>query len=309
VDALCTKDYHLVLMDMQMPEMDGIEATQIIRNPDSGLLNPQIPIIAMTANTTKEDHQKCLDAGMNDFISKPVEPDQLVVAIRRQVDVSIPEVIEKIISKVKDEASDVIKKVFDREDFLNRIGGNEALLKKFIPTFPDILFEEISKLKSASDRKDAGDIRLHAHTIKGTCANFSAERLSDIAFRIEESEKEGLIDTAASLIDKMEQEAMELKSVLSEMFPDIFKTTDEPEILSGELPAPEMIFPPDAELKTLYELATFGRVLQIEKFTTQLKAMDARYSAFADKVSSMAASFKDDEIVRLIQSHSDMNKK
>ncbi|MBF0204092.1 MAG: response regulator, partial [Desulfamplus sp.] len=308
VEALRLKDYHLVLMDMQMPEMDGIEATRIIRNHDSGVVNPQIPIIAMTANTTKEDQQKCLDAGMNDFISKPVETDQLVEAIRKQVDVRSPEAIGKMVSKVKDEASDVIKKVFNREAFLNRIGGSEELLKKIIPTLRESLFEEISKLKSASDRKDAGNMRLHAHTIKGTCANFSAERLSDIAFRIEESTKEGLIDTAASLIENVEQEAMELKSVLSEMFPDIFKTIDEPEISSNYPPENEIIFPPDAELKTLYELAMFGKVLQIEKFITQLKAIDVRYTGFADKVSSMAAAFKDEEIARLMQSHLDMDK-
>ena len=67
----------------------------------------------------------------------------------------------------------------------------------------------------------------------------------------------------------------------------------------------EIIFPPDAELKTLYELAMFGKISKIKKFTEQLKGMDARYSAFADRVSSMATAFKDDEIVELIQSHLD----
>lgn len=307
VEALRLKDYHLVLMDMQMPEMDGVEATRIIRNPDSGVVNPHIPVIAMTANTTKEDHQKCIDAGMNDFISKPVQPDQLVSVIRKQVDVQKPDVRQKMTSKVKYEDSGSIKKVFDRQDFLSRINWNEEILKALISTLPAFLFEEISKLKSALDRKNAGDIRLHAHTIKGTCGSFSAERLCDTAYRIEEAAKEGLTDIAASMMEKLEQEAMALKLVLSEMFPEIFNTnsTDKLEILSDHSPEIEIIFPPDAELKILYELAMFGRILQIENFTAQLKAMDARYSAFADKVSSMAAACKDDEIVGLIQSHFD----
>ncbi len=273
VEALRTKDYHLVLMDMQMPEMDGIEATQIIRNPDSGVVNPQIPIIAMTANTAKEDHQKCLDAGMNDFISKPVEPDQLVLVIRKQVAVQKPEVREKMTSKVKYEKPDSIKKVFDHQGFLSRIDGNEELLKELISTLPAFLFEEISKLKNALDRKDAGDIRLHAHTIKGMCGSFSAERLRDVAYRIEEAAKEGLTDIAASMMERIGQEAMALKSVLSEMFPEIFNTniTDELEISSNYSPENEIIFPPDAELKTLYELAMFGKVSKIKKFTEQLR--------------------------------------
>jgi HPt (histidine-containing phosphotransfer) domain-containing protein len=183
-------------------------------------------------------------------------------------------------------------------------------MKELIATLPDFLFEEISKLKKALDRKNVGDIRLHVHTIKGTCGSFSADRLRDIAYRIEEVAKNGLIDIAASMMERIGQEAMELKLVLSEMFPDIFNTntTDELEILSEHSPAIEIIFPPDAELKTLYDLAMFGKVSKIEKFTEQLKAMDARYSAFADKVQSMATAFKDAEIVRLIQSHLDMDK-
>jgi CheY-like chemotaxis protein len=290
-------------MDMQMPEMDGVEATRIIRNPDSGVLNPHIPIIAMTANTTKEDHQKCLDAGMNDFISKPINPDQLVSVIRKQVDVQKPDVRQKMTSKVKYEESDSIKKVFDRQEFLNRIDGNEEILKQLVAIIPKSLFEEIGKLKSALDRKDAGDIKLHTHTIKGMGANFSANRLRDIAYQIECAGKDGGIEIDSFLMEKLEQEAMELNSVLSEIFPEIIQVTDKTEMLSGQSPAIEIIFPPRAELITLYELAIVGRVIEIENFIAQLKAMDARYSAFANKVQSMAAVFDNEQIVELIRSH------
>jgi len=72
IEALKSFPYDLVLMDMQMPEMDGMEATRQIRNPRTQCPNPNIPIIALTANAMQEDRDKCLEAGMNDYISKPV---------------------------------------------------------------------------------------------------------------------------------------------------------------------------------------------------------------------------------------------
>ena len=83
INALETMPYDLVLMDVQMPEMDGIEATQRIRSRQSAVLNRRIPIIAMTAHAMREDRKLCLDAGMNDYISKPVHPKQLAQAIAR----------------------------------------------------------------------------------------------------------------------------------------------------------------------------------------------------------------------------------
>ncbi len=83
VQALCKNDFDIVLMDLQMPEMNGYEATGAIRNPMNNCINPQIPIIAVTANTLKEDRQKCLDAGMDDYLPKPVDPAALMEKIRR----------------------------------------------------------------------------------------------------------------------------------------------------------------------------------------------------------------------------------
>jgi CheY-like chemotaxis protein len=64
-------------MDVQMPEMDGLEATRVIRLPSSKILDPEVPIIALTAGAIKGDREKCIDAGMNDYLSKPVNPDKL----------------------------------------------------------------------------------------------------------------------------------------------------------------------------------------------------------------------------------------
>jgi two-component system sensor histidine kinase/response regulator len=75
--------YDLVFMDVQMPEMDGFEATQYIRNPQSDVLNHDIPIVAMTAHATTGYKDKCLKAGMDDYISKPIKPAELSKAISK----------------------------------------------------------------------------------------------------------------------------------------------------------------------------------------------------------------------------------
>jgi CheY-like chemotaxis protein len=81
IKALAAAAYDLVLMDLQMPELGGLEATRLIRAPGSTARNPQIPIIAMTANAMQGDQQRCLDAGMNDYIAKPVNPDSLATIL------------------------------------------------------------------------------------------------------------------------------------------------------------------------------------------------------------------------------------
>lgn len=85
VDALKENEYDIVLMDVEMPGMDGLTATEIIRNPGSGVINNTITIIAMTAHALDEDRQRCLDAGMDDFVSKPILSHDLVQVIEKNL--------------------------------------------------------------------------------------------------------------------------------------------------------------------------------------------------------------------------------
>ncbi|NLA73908.1 MAG: response regulator, partial [Deltaproteobacteria bacterium] len=82
IEMLKKSRYHMVFMDIQMPEMDGFEATEIIRKPDSGVLNHHVPVIAMTAHAMKGDEQKCIELGMNDYLAKPIEPQILLEKIK-----------------------------------------------------------------------------------------------------------------------------------------------------------------------------------------------------------------------------------
>ena len=82
IKALEKTDYNLILMDVQMPEMDGFEATSVIRDPDSKILDHRIPIIAMTAHAMKGDERKCIEAGMDDYLAKPIDPQKLLEKIK-----------------------------------------------------------------------------------------------------------------------------------------------------------------------------------------------------------------------------------
>jgi len=222
LESLRRARYDLVLMDMQMPEIDGIEATRVIRDPNSGVLNPDVPIVAMTANVAKEDREKCLGSGMNDYISKPIEPDELLAAIHRQLG------LEQVTDRgVQNRDSTPGTQIFDYQNLLKRMSGNAPLLKTLAKNMPRYLSDEIRKLKTALDETDAESIRLYAHSIKGMCMNFSANRLADTAHQVEIAGGQGDTDTAYSLTKRLKEEFEIFQATVSERFPDIFEISEE----------------------------------------------------------------------------------
>ncbi|MGE0084532.1 MAG: PAS domain S-box protein [Desulfococcaceae bacterium] len=235
VDALRKKHYDLVFMDIQMPEMDGITAARMIRNPGSGVLNPDVPIIAMTANVTKEDRQKCLDAGMNDYISKPISTDKLLSVINYQLSVNSGQLsvnsgqLPVNNDSLTTDNCSLSTEIFNRHDFLNRMGGSEALLKEMIADIPAHFSEVIAQLKTASDKRDAAETGRLAHFLRGISANVSAERIRDIACQIELAAKDCGTDTVINLTDRLEHETEMFRSAVSEMFPELFQSLEEAE--------------------------------------------------------------------------------
>ncbi|MBF0229409.1 MAG: response regulator [Desulfamplus sp.] len=214
IEKASKKHYHLIFMDMQMPDLDGIEATEIIRNCDVSILNKNVPIVAMTANASVEDRQNCFNAGMNHFISKPFEPEELMAVIRKYVkedstceddvkfinDDPCPTDVNKTVLNV-DESS-----IFDRQDFLKRLGGNEEILKLLIVNLLQSLVSNMENLKTAINDRDTVQIRFHAHTIKGIALNSSAKKVASIAQQIELNGKENRIDDACAMLSELEEQ-------------------------------------------------------------------------------------------------------
>nr|WP_276571907.1 response regulator [Desulfonema magnum] len=219
------RDSDLVLMDVQMPEIDGVEATKMIRDPVSEVRNRNIPIIAITAHAMNDDRQGCLDAGMNAYISKPIQPEELYRVISYELSLAsdqLPVNNEQVIADssspttmTSDNCTD--KRIFCREELLARVGDNESFCQNILKQLPKHLQDEIEKLKADMNENDAKRIRMNAHTIKGTASNVAAHRLSDVAYEIEIAAKKGELDKARLLMDKLEQEYDIFLSVLADI--------------------------------------------------------------------------------------------
>ena len=197
VTALETMPFDLVLMDAQMPEMDGFQATQVIRHPKSQVLDHRVPIIAMTAHAMQGDRERCLQAGMDDYITKPIEVPGLVEALQKWLKPkgggSRPQAgspAEKAVaSPPKEEVP-----VFNRAAFLERLMNDEQLARTIIESFLEDLPVQVKHLKDAVAGGDIRQIERQAHTIKGASSNLGGEALCALALGLELACKAG--DTA-----------------------------------------------------------------------------------------------------------------
>ncbi|MEW5734531.1 MAG: response regulator [Thermodesulfobacteriota bacterium] len=176
-------NYDLVLMDCQMPEMDGYAATQAIRNPDSGARNPRVPIIAMTAHAMKGDREKCLEAGMDDYIAKPIDPAKLIAVVekwtRDKAAVPAP------VTAPAPQKAQAQEKVFDQKAFMERIMGDKDLASEIVQEFMRTVPEQIEVLREKLEEGDLPALRRMAHTIKGAAANLGAGGVRSKSFELE----------------------------------------------------------------------------------------------------------------------------
>jgi CheY-like chemotaxis protein len=180
------RPYDAVLMDMQMPEMDGYEASRRIR-ADSALAD--LPIIAMTAHAMEGDRKQCLDAGMNDYVSKPIDPKHLFDVLGKWVSI----VAEPIEGAAPDEASVQTPSMaetlsvpsFDLADAMNRLGGNERLYRKLLASMARNHSRDCEHIQDALKAGDLGAAQHIAHTLKGIAGNLSAKEVHQAAATME----------------------------------------------------------------------------------------------------------------------------
>ncbi|MCP4217228.1 MAG: response regulator [bacterium] len=208
LEALKTIPYDLVLMDIMMPEMDGLEATRIIRSADSQVMDRDIPIIAMTANVFKEDREDCTASGMNDFIPKPVDPQMIAHVIDKWLlkhDVPLPAV------GIQPDFT-IGEKIFDSVGLLKRMMGNKELVRKIIQAFLEDIPNNIRMLRDALDEGDVGRSRHYAHAIKGTAGNSGGIALAQLAQQIERFCAAEDLDSANELIPALDEQFQLLKT-------------------------------------------------------------------------------------------------
>jgi CheY-like chemotaxis protein/HPt (histidine-containing phosphotransfer) domain-containing protein len=193
--ALAQKDYDLVLMDCQLPDMDGYEVSRRIRQPDIPVRNHDIPIIAATAHAMAGDREKCLAAGMNGYLSKPIRPETLEQTIEEWT-AGVPALPDRApVPPTVPPASTAVG-VFDREGFVERLMGNELLAQRIIRGFVDDMPRQLALLAQAVENLDAMSLRLAAHSIKGAAANVGGSEVQAIAWKLEETAASGNLSSA-----------------------------------------------------------------------------------------------------------------
>jgi signal transduction histidine kinase/CheY-like chemotaxis protein/HPt (histidine-containing phosphotransfer) domain-containing protein len=209
--ALETIPYDLVLMDVHMPEMDGLEATRRIRDDKSAVRNHLIPVVAMTASAMKGDREMCLDAGMNDYISKPINPGELARALERW-SASQP---AEITSPPEAEATQKAK-VFDRAILLERVGGDDEICAEILKTFLADVPERVKEMEEALARGDNEKLKRGAHTIKGSAGNVGAPVLQEAAGRLEAAVAAGELGSAREKLNTIIAEFESVKKATGE---------------------------------------------------------------------------------------------
>ncbi len=210
------QDFDLVLMDIQMPEMDGYEATRHIRAAACGEAKQHVPIVAMTANAMKGDRENCLKAGMNDYIAKPVDPEDLRKKLDRWTsDVAGTAQVAHTASHTTGE--DNGERPFHMEKALRRAMGDRRFLHELVTAFMDQLPGHLSDIKEALDQENVDALSEFAHTLKGAAANAGMEPLAAVAQAVEASANDQDLTAAAEFLQRLHDEYDRLVTYTSEL--------------------------------------------------------------------------------------------
>mgnify|MGYP002700515784 FL=1 len=200
-DAPYNRGYNLVLMDCQMPEMDGYEATRRIRTGASGKHNSSIPIVAMTANAMKGDREKCLEAGMNDYLTKPVDVEALAEKLGEWLGVKKPE------AEVQQSSLVNLGEVgWDKEAALARFAGKPERLLSIVDSFVEHIPEKVDELQQAILKDDAIAAGEIMHYIKGSVINLSAVGLEKTMEGLEQAGSSGCIEQLPILFEQFTEQ-------------------------------------------------------------------------------------------------------
>jgi PAS domain S-box-containing protein len=192
--AVAREPFDLVLMDVQMPELDGLEATAAIRERERAS-GKHLPIVALTAHAMKGDAERCLAAGMDAYLAKPLAAEELVATISRLVpDATI-----------------------DRARLLERVGGDARSLAEVARIFLADAPKRLAEIRQAIARGDPAALRGAAHTLKGAVSNFGARAAADAAFELQKLGDAGNLAEAQRVLERLETEMKAVRAELREL--------------------------------------------------------------------------------------------
>lgn len=212
-----TQQFDLIFMDIQMPIMDGFEATAAIRSFEQQQGRQPVPIVAMTAYALQGDKDRCLQAGMDDYLTKPISEQGLLVILDRYLREGaglLPSPPEQQTATAPVCCTDGEEQVvFDRAALLERLGGNEALVEKFVTMFFKSADEHLLLLDQGISAGDAELVRTKAHAIKGSAGNVGACALAAAAATLDRAIREGRLDQQQDLRDQLHEQYQRFRTL------------------------------------------------------------------------------------------------
>ena len=194
--------FDIILMDLQMPVMDGLEATAAIRERDRET-GSHVPIVAMTASAMKGDRERCLEAGMDGYVAKPIHAAELFHSI------------EACIASTNGNRSQAEDELVSRQEALNRVGGNIGTLKELVGIFNEECPRLMDQIRDSIEERDAVKLRKAAHSLKGSVDVFGATPAREAAWALEQMGRDGELAAVETAWSQLEAEIDRLKPVLS----------------------------------------------------------------------------------------------
>ncbi len=211
IQLLEKQEFDLVLMDVQMPIVDGLKAAKTIRDRQSLVRDHGVSIIAMTAHAMKRDREKCLEVGMDDYISKPIKPWELAEAIeRRLAGAAFSQFWTSNVAQ-----SIAPEMIFQRAALLTRMGGDEELLIEIVDIYLNDVPQQIVQLRKALESQDAILFRDQAHTLKGASGNAGAVGVQNVAAHMEVAGENQVWDEMRSLMPELEKQFERFKQFIN----------------------------------------------------------------------------------------------
>jgi CheY-like chemotaxis protein/HPt (histidine-containing phosphotransfer) domain-containing protein len=207
IEAWEAGGFDIILMDVQMPEMDGLDAVQVIREREKKM-GTHVPVIAMTAHAMKGDRERCIDAGMDEYLSKPVR--------RQDLSNMIAVVMGKGQKRTGAAAVEHSNSIIDWQDALEVAGGDRDLLMEVISAFLEEAETLMRRISYDVRNKDAAALRKDAHTLKGGLLGVGAKRISAVVFELERMGIAGDASRADSKFQELESQMAALLPTLKQ---------------------------------------------------------------------------------------------
>jgi CheY-like chemotaxis protein len=198
---LKNRRYQLVLMDVQMPGTDGAEATRLIRSGDVPVLDPEVPVLAMTAYTSPEDQRRFESSGMNGILAKPLDVDELLERVRSFVD----------------EEHNGASQALNEQELTARVGGDQELARDIVSGFANDLPNRIAELRDAVDDDDWETLEQVGHFIAGAALNVSAAELVRFGRDVEAAARNRDVSRTRQLLDRADDIVSRFENAVTEV--------------------------------------------------------------------------------------------